>query len=91
MLKTGKQWHKELYPEIIILDYDGFDRYNLEYSYEQELITEEEFQRRMGYCTIIVKECPYPTQWWHSRTYLKDDDGLYISRKDKGKAKDEKS
>jgi len=23
---------------------------------------------------------------WYSRTYLKDDDGLYISRKDKGKA-----
>lgn len=86
MLKTGKQWHKELYPEITILDYDGFDRYNLEYSYEQELITEDEFQRRMGYCTIIVKECPYPTQWFV------DDGGLDVtSRKDKGKAKDEKS
>lgn len=33
MVKTGKQWKEELYPQIEILDYDGFDRYNLEYSF----------------------------------------------------------
>lgn len=72
MVKTGKQWKEELYPQIEILDYDGFDRYNLEYSFEQELITEVEFQRRMGHCTIIVSDCPYPTQWFV------DDGGLDI-------------
>lgn len=64
LVKTGKQWKDELYPQIKILDFDGFNRYNLNYSYEQELITEDEFQRRIGLCTIIVNDCPYPTQWF---------------------------
>lgn len=54
-LKTSKDWYESM-PEkgkIVIMDPDGWDRSNYEYSFNEELITEEEFQRRLCSSTCI--------------------------------------
>ncbi len=44
----------ELMPEkITILDPDGWDRSNYDYSFNKELITKEEFDRRLMWSTCI--------------------------------------
>ena len=58
ILKTSKQWYDEL-PEdkkIIILDPDGWDRSNYEYSFNEELITYDEFQKRVLFSTCMFNE-----------------------------------
>jgi hypothetical protein len=53
-IKTSKDWYEEI-PKVfklIILDPDGWDRTNYEYSFNEELITKEEFKRRLSYSTI---------------------------------------
>ena len=54
MKKTSEQWATELLPQmkIKILDHDGWDRNNFQYSWQQELITKEEFEKRLCSCTI---------------------------------------
>lgn len=54
-LKTGNEWKNVLYPRITILDLDGFDRENLEFSYYEEKITKEEFLEKFMECTIVTK------------------------------------
>lgn len=51
--KTSAEWSKE-HPEIIILDPDGWDRENFDYSWSEELITEAEFNRRSVYSTCML-------------------------------------
>lgn len=49
-LKTSEEWYKTaLY---ILKDPDGWDRKNFHYSWFEELITCEEFQRRLMLSTI---------------------------------------
>lgn len=58
ILKTSKQWYDEM-PEdekIIIIDPNGWDRSNYEYSFNEELITYNEFEERVMYSTCISKE-----------------------------------
>ncbi len=52
--KTSKEWQDEIPKEheLVILDPDGWDRGNLEYSFNEELITSEEFYRRLCHSTI---------------------------------------
>jgi hypothetical protein len=47
--KTSKEWYDEIYPnrEIVIMDPDGWDRSNWDYSWEEEQITENEFSMRV--------------------------------------------
>lgn len=45
VLKTSKDWN--LIRQAIIMDPDGWDRKNYDYSFNVELITEEEFNRRL--------------------------------------------
>jgi len=52
--KTSEEWEKEI-PErykLIILDPDGWDRTNYDYSFREELITKEEFDMRLSNSTI---------------------------------------
>lgn len=51
LLKTSKEWKTLLFPVSEIWDYDGWDRSNLEHSFEQELITSKEFVYRMQLST----------------------------------------
>jgi hypothetical protein len=53
-LKTSAQW-QELLSEIIIVDPDGWDRDNFQFSWYEELITEGEYNRRMIYSTCRGK------------------------------------
>lgn len=51
-LKTSQEW-SELEPNLKILDPDGWDRSNYQYSWFEELISKEEFDRRVMYSTCI--------------------------------------
>lgn len=59
-LKTSEEWKQELVPDTKILDHDGWDRANWEYSFYVERITKEEFLKRMSestcYYSSKVKE-----------------------------------
>jgi hypothetical protein len=52
-LKTSSEWIKTVGYEVI--DPDGWDRNNLQYSFYEELITFEEFQHRLTQSTIRRK------------------------------------
>lgn len=54
-LATSEEWYKELNPPYTIIDPDGWDRSNYQFSYFEELITEKEFNRRLMYSTICWK------------------------------------
>ena len=53
MKKTSEEWLKD-YKRVMILDPDGWDRTNWKYSWEQEEITKEEFERRLITSTIMT-------------------------------------
>lgn len=55
-LKTSQEWHDELqvkYPNFMVMDADGWDRKNYQYSWHVELITNEEFQSRVSRSTCM--------------------------------------
>ena len=51
LLKTSKEWHEELTPMLMILDPDGWDRKNYDYSFNKELITKKEYYKRASVST----------------------------------------
>ena len=51
--KTSAEWIKGC--SVIILDPDGWDRTNFDYSFNKEEITKEEFDKRIGYSTCISR------------------------------------
>jgi len=53
--KTSKEW-QSIVKEIIVLDPDGWDRTNYEYSWEQEEISIQEYFRRVGDSTCSFPE-----------------------------------
>lgn len=52
-LKTSKDWNQ--IHKVNILDPDGWDRQNYDYSFNEELITETEFNLRVLQSTIEFK------------------------------------
>lgn len=64
-LKTSNEW-QILYPEIRVLDPDGWDRKNWDFSWYEELISLEEYEKRRMWSTcmgIVVEK----------QTFTKDD------------------
>lgn len=60
MLRTSEEWQKlvqAIYPDYMILDPDGWDRTNYQYSWHEELISQEEFEKRAGRST-----CQWPNK-----------------------------
>lgn len=54
MLRTSEAWQKlvqAVYPDFVIMDPDGWDRKNYQYSWHEELITKEEFEKRAATST----------------------------------------
>ena len=49
-LKTSEEWNK-LIPYLKVIDPDGWDRKNYDYSWKEELITFGEFERRLMWST----------------------------------------
>jgi len=54
-MKTSQEWLEEIPKEhkLIIMDPDGWDRKNYDYSFNKELITKGEFFNRLSYSTTI--------------------------------------
>ncbi len=61
MKKTSKEW-LNAQPRLGITDPDGWDRFNYQWSFYTELITKEEFEKRVSMSTCIIsrKEQPQP-------------------------------
>jgi len=55
--KTSKDW-QERYPNPIVLDPDGWDRTNYDYSWGEELISYKEYQRRLSLSTCMNYKNP---------------------------------
>jgi hypothetical protein len=55
--KTSSEWYPIIYPrgEVKIIDPDGWDRSNWDYSWDEELITENEFMIRVWNSTCCGK------------------------------------
>ena len=56
ILKTSAEWHNDGPTGIIIIDPDGWDRTNYDYSFNQELVTFQEYVARLYRSTIMVKK-----------------------------------
>lgn len=55
LYKTSKDWF-ELNPDIHIIDPDGWDRTNFDYSWGVEIITKEEYNSRVLNSTIQINK-----------------------------------
>lgn len=53
-IKTSEQWIKNC--EITVLNPDGWDRRNFNFSWYEEKITIEEFQRRLTTSTVQFRK-----------------------------------
>lgn len=54
-IKTSEKWANILLKNgEVILDPDGWDRQNFHFSFFEEMISEEEFRRRMMFSTVIL-------------------------------------
>lgn len=51
-LNTSKVWYNLTHTQWEILDADGWDRSNWDFSWDKELITYEEFVRRFNQSTV---------------------------------------
>lgn len=63
--KTSKEW-EEMIPKkfgVIIYDPDGWDRKNYDYSFNEELITKEEFKMRLTNSTVMCKVEFFEADW----------------------------
>lgn len=64
-LKTSHQWY-DLVPKeykLRIMDPDGWDRSNWGYSFNEELITKDEFMNRVGSSTVSVHNSFFNGNW----------------------------
>lgn len=52
---TSAEWAKLLAPGTEVYDPDGWDRQNFQYSWNEELITKKEFERRFNESTVTRK------------------------------------
>lgn len=71
--KTSNDWYKEIPKEhnVIILDPDGWDRKNYEYSFNEELITKEEFLMRISRSTIECSYSFFTADWVNTEKNIK--------------------
>jgi hypothetical protein len=61
-LKTSEEWQKEC--KVEILDPDGWDRKNWDFSWYKEKISKEEFEIRMVSSTCILPRPITPDNIW---------------------------
>ncbi len=51
-LKSSEEWQREFKDKILVLDPDGWDRKNFEYSWKKEKISLAEFKKRCEKSTL---------------------------------------
>lgn len=52
-LKTSNEWYEEERDKYVIIDPDGWDRRNYEYSFYEEKIDKDEYNHRLLASTIM--------------------------------------
>ena len=57
--KTSEEWEKLDESGVVVLDPDGWDRSNYQFSYYEEKITHEEYERRKMFST-----CYFPKKFF---------------------------
>lgn len=57
-LKTSCEWLNSMTVDVVILDFDGWDRTNLQESFYREKITAEEFNKRLSISTVCIARKP---------------------------------
>lgn len=64
-VKSSKEWQLEVPKEfkLVILDPDGWDRKNYEFSFNQKKITKEEFKLRLSKSTVSCDVKLFSIQW----------------------------
>jgi hypothetical protein len=83
-LKTSHQWQLT-YPDPVVMDPDGWDRKNYQYSWFEEKITLAEYNRRMLMSTCVIftpQEETKPEGYICPHTKLQCDDECCVSTKD---------
>lgn len=63
MLKTSEEWYQEIKGFIQVMDPDGWDRSNFDYSWHQEKITKAEFSSRVSRSTCNMLQMPKFYAW----------------------------
>lgn len=58
--RTSAEWKRLLAPEVLILNYDGWDRTNLGEEWHEVLMTAAEFQERLMDSTLAPEDWPHP-------------------------------
>ena len=56
-MKTSQEWFEQLenkYPGFVVMDPDGWDRKNYQFSWHKEMISKEEFEKRLLISTIVM-------------------------------------
>ena len=53
-LKTSEQWQQQ-FPNVKVINPDGWDRKNFQYSWYEELITYDEYCQRVVVSTCSIK------------------------------------
>jgi hypothetical protein len=66
ILKTSEQWQSEQYQTYTVVDPDGWDRRNFQFSFYEELISEQEFMKRLLSSSLIIG--PKATRYTFSQT-----------------------
>ncbi len=61
---TSKDWYATLFPnkEVVVLDPDGWDRTNFQFSWFEELITEQQFHLR-----VMSSTCKFPVGYFNKK------------------------
>lgn len=60
VLKTSEQWKNQLLPtSLVILDPNGWNRKNFDYSFYEELIDIDEFANRLYASTTVYRKEDY--------------------------------
>jgi hypothetical protein len=54
IFKTSKQWQADAEHTYLILDPDGWNRSNFDFSFNEEMITEVEFMKRLASSSVII-------------------------------------
>lgn len=57
-LKTSQEW-QEIFYTIKVVDPDGWDRKNFQYSWHEEKITREEYINRIEKSTVMINKKRY--------------------------------
>lgn len=55
-LKTSEEWYAAGPKDYVIYDPDGWDRANYQFSFHEEKIAFEEFERRLMRSTVVAKK-----------------------------------